>query len=67
MEVLNQNQNERFTEINRIKDLYRVEKPNWRGGNTKDFEKFNLKLLKDGDTDTVAFSNYKLYNRNKPI
>lgn len=64
MEVLNQNQNERFSEIARIKNLYRDENPKWRGGNTKDFQKFNLKLLGNGTTDTIAFSDDKIYNRN---
>ncbi len=64
IEVLNQNQNERFTEINRIKELYKVQNPKWRGSNTKDFQKFNMELLKDGTTDTIAFSNNKIYNRN---
>lgn len=64
IQVLNQNQNERFSEIARIKKLYRDENPKWRGGNTKDFQKFNLELLNDGSTDTIAFSNNKIFNRN---
>lgn len=63
-EILNQNQNERFAEINRIKELFRNENPKWRGGNTKAFQQFNINMLKNGETDIVAFSNNKLYNRN---
>ena len=62
--VLNQNQNERFTEITRIRGLYKKENPKWRGGDTDGFKKFNIELLKNNDTDTVAFSNNKLWNRN---
>lgn len=62
--VLNQNQNERFTEINRIRGLYKNENPSWRGGNTAGFKKFNIDLLKNEDTDTIAFSDGKLWNRN---
>ena len=62
--VMNQNQNERFTEINRIRGLYKKEMPSWRGGQTAGFKKFNIELLKNEDTDTVAFADNKLWNRN---
>jgi len=63
-EILSQNQNERFAEINRIKELFKNDNPKWRGGNTKAFQQFNINMLKNGETDVVAFSNNKLYNRN---
>ena len=46
--VLNQNKNERFTEIARIRDQYLAENPKWRGGITAGFKKFNVELLKNG-------------------
>ena len=63
-EVLNQNQNERFSEILRIKALYKQEKPTWNGANTKAFQKFNMSMLDKKQTDTIAFSGNKIYNRN---
>jgi len=62
--VLNQNKNERFTEITRIRNQYLAENPKWRGSITTGFKKFNIELLKNGDTDTVAFSDNKLWNKN---
>ena len=60
----NQAQNEIYKKIQTIKKLYLDKNSKWRGGNTKGFRDFNLKLLKSGETDVIAFSNNKVYNRN---
>ena len=60
----NQAQNEIYKKIQTIKKLYLDKNSKWRGGNTKGFRDFNLKLLKSGETDVIAFSDNKIYNRN---
>ena len=60
--VLNQNENERLAQILKIKSDYKESNPRWRGGITKDFKKFNLDMIKNGSTDTLAFSENKFYN-----
>tara|TARA_R110000737_G_scaffold164834_1_gene192433 strand:- start:235 stop:3645 length:3411 start_codon:yes stop_codon:yes gene_type:complete len=70
MEVLDQVENSRFNEIQKIRKLYgdnfkTKSGKEWNGNiTTKDFKSFNMKLLKSYETNTVAFDNDKIYNRN---
>ena len=70
MEVLNQVENSRFNEIQKIRKLYgddyKTRTGNeWNGNNdTISFKKFNMDLLKSGETNSVAFNPLKVFNRN---
>ena len=63
-EVLNQSKNARYAGIQKLRKEFKTLNPKWTGKDTKAFIKFNMEQLSKRETDIVAFSENKLYNRN---